>query len=465
MLRTFTARLNLVYVGLLALFLAALGTYYAVATEYRLRKEFDRELCRDAEVFGKLYLEEMREIGLGVQEDWKAALRHASEVLEAATAVYSKDGKLLYANPAMEAGGTSTARPPVGGEIELRDRELRTPRHPGVHRVAFITVREPDLPDPVLVEFARSLRPLDRLQLRLRTGLLIAIPALVALASVVGYFFIRFALKPVRDMSALAREISAGDLSRRIPPPPCEGDIGALATTLNGMLGRLDESFGRMRQFTADAAHELRSPVQTMRSALESSLGKPAPQLEEAVGDTLEELGRLSEIVEKLLLLAKADAGRLAVGTAPVELGPLARQVVDVLQIAAEPRGIRLELEDRGLVVPGDAALLRRAIHNLVDNAVKYGRQGGRVEILVGPTELEVRDDGPGISPGDLPRIFDRFFRGDPSRSDRVAGSGLGLAIVRTIVAAHQGTVEVVSEPGRTSFRVRFQPKPQLMSG
>jgi signal transduction histidine kinase len=172
------------------------------------------------------------------------------------------------------------------------------------------------------------------------------------------------------------------------------------------------------------------------------------------VRDALEELSRLGGIVERLLLLSTADSGRLMKRWDPVDLAEVADRVVQVASVAAGGKGIRVALELRSSpVVLGDRLLLLQAVHNVVENAVKYGRPGGKVDVIVDGQGLEVSDDGPGIAPEHLPRIFDRLYRGDPARSDQVPGVGLGLSIARAIAEAHGGRITAASEPGSTRFR------------
>jgi two-component system heavy metal sensor histidine kinase CusS len=319
--------------------------------------------------------------------------------------------------------------------------------------VAFGDGRQPAL----VLEFARSTAGLSRFLRRMGLELLAAVPLLIVLASLAGYYFVKRALRPVDEMAGLAREISAGDLARRIPIPASEGEFRQLALTINGMLSRLEEAFARMRTFTANAAHELRTPISTIRTALETSVGRSSSEMEEAIQDALEDLGRLSEITERLFLLARADAGRLLGATKPVDLAEIARQIAEAFEGPAAARGMTIECATEPFTVDGDAALMRRAIHNLVENAVKYGRKGGRIRLRVSPAGLEVGNDGPAIPPEHLPRLFDRFYRIDPARSDRIPGAGLGLAIVKSIIEAHGGRVVVESTPEMTVFRISLK--------
>lgn len=457
MLRSLKSRLTFLYVGIFAGFLAALGLYIHASTTKRGWHDFDRELQRDSNLFASLILEELAEIDTGEHtwDDWTHELVRIPGLLKSSATLYAQDGRVLFQMGAPRTEPAGPAIPGDPGPREFRTAIIETGGIPGEYRILSMMVSDGRHP-PMKLDMARSTRRLTRFLQKQKIGLMIVLPILIALAALSGYLFVRRALRPVDEMAALAREISAGDLARRIPLPGSQGELRTLAATLNGMLERLDHSFTRMRTFTADTAHELRTPIATVRTALESSVGKSPAEMEEAIGEALEELERLGAIVQKLLILARADAGQLLTATEQVDLAELAGQVVEVMQVPAAARSITMRWTGRPMLISGDAGLLRRAIHNLVENAVKYGHEGGTIEIKVGADGLEVIDDGPGISHDHLPHVFERFFRADGARSDRIPGHGLGLAIVKSIVEAHRGSVEVQSRPGATVFRVRI---------
>jgi len=457
MLRSLKSRLTFLYVGIFAGFLAALGLYIHASTAKRGWHDFDRDLQRDAAVFASLVLEELAEIDTGEHtwDDWTHELVIIPGLLKTSATLYGKDGKVLFqlGVPRMEPAGPASPADP--GPPIFRTATIETGGVPGDYRVLRMGVADGRHP-PMTLDMARSTRHLTRFLHKQQIALLIVLPILIALASLAGYLFVRRALRPVDEMAALAREISAGDLARRIPLPGSQGELRTLASTLNGMLARLDQAFSRMKTFTADTAHELRTPIATVRTALESSVGKSPAEMEEAIGESLEELERLGFVVQKLLLLARADAGQLLTATEQVDLSDQASQVVEMMRVPAAAKFMTIRGTGRPTIVSGDAGLLRRAIHNLVENAVKYGQKDGTIEVNVGANGLEVIDDGPGIQAEHLPHVFERFFRADGARSDRIPGHGLGLAIVKSIVEAHRGTVEAQSRPGATVFRIRF---------
>jgi len=453
-------RLTVLYAGIFAAFLSVFSFSLLYLASSRAWKDFDRDLQRDAEVYASLVEEEWRELESGqhTKENWMNELKVLPDLLHAAVLIRGVDGTELFRSTGLEGNPGDSGASRDGQRPPLRTEYLAIQHHSGWYRVASIDLSTNKGP-PLRLEFSRSTTALSRFLSRMRLAVIGGIPLLIVLAFIAGYFFIKRTIQPVDEMSALAREISAGDMARRIPLPSSEGEFRKLAMTLNDMLSRLEEGFAKMKTFTANAAHELRNPIATVRSALETSLGRSPREMQESIQDALEELTRLTEITEKLFLLARADAGRLLGDVSPVDLSKIAAQVAAAFEGPAMEKGISIKVEGNPVSVNVDAALMRRAIHNLVENAVKYGRNGGEIRIRVAPEGVEVVDDGPGISPEHLPRLFDRFYRVDPSRSDRVPGTGLGLAIVKSIVEAHGGTIAVESAPGRTVFSISVNGK------
>ena len=243
-------------------------------------------------------------------------------------------------------------------------------------------------------------------------------------------------------------------------------EFGRLAAVFNETLGRLEESFDRLRRFTADASHELRTPLTALKSVGEVGVreGRDPEQYRDVIGSMLEEADRLAQLVDALLVLTRADRGSVPVDGGPVDLGALAEDVADCLRVLADDKKQELSVERGapGVVVKGDRSALRSVVMNLLDNAVKYTPEGGRIRIAVrrdpdGTAVLEVTDDGPGIPPELHGKVFDRFFRVERESRGRRDGAGLGLSIALRIVERHHGTIEVESAPGRGStFRVRL---------
>ena len=239
-----------------------------------------------------------------------------------------------------------------------------------------------------------------------------------------------------------------------MPVPPTSDEIAGLATTINAMLERIEHGVQEKRRFLADASHELRTPLAVMRSEIEVSLraGDIEPAAREVLASNAEEVERLSRLVDDLLTLARIDEGRLELLRSRVELGAVAADVAGSLRPLAEAQGVRVTVSGDQVEVGADPEQLRRAVRNLVENAVKYAEAGGNVGVEVwrrnGEAGITVTDTGPGIPEALLERIFDRFLRADMARSRATGGSGLGLSITHEIVEAHGGRVWAESTPG-----------------
>jgi heavy metal sensor kinase len=300
---------------------------------------------------------------------------------------------------------------------------------------------------------------------RFLTGLLASIPVLLLVSSAGGYFLSRRALLPVDRITASARSISITNLSERVPVERSGDELERLAETCNAMLERLETSVERIKQFTADASHDLRGPISFMRTVSEVALRNPAADTDSrrAFTDIVEESAKAAELLENLLTLARADSDRGAMVLAPVNLAAVVEEACEMARPLAGERHHTLSVTvqaGRRVHVLGDFASLRRLFWILLDNAFKYTPAPGRIDVSLFASDCEatvsVRDTGIGIPAEALPRIFDRFYRADPSRS-QVEGSGLGLSIARWIAETHRARFSVASvESAGTTFRVTF---------
>jgi len=287
----------------------------------------------------------------------------------------------------------------------------------------------------------------------LLTALLVGGPVVLVLASLAAYRVAGAALRPVESMRLEAEAVSASEPGRRLPLPAARDEIFRLGETLNGMLGRLEGALERERRFVADASHELRAPLSSLRTELELALRRERTrdELRAAVRSAAEEADRLSELAEDLLVLARSDAGRLPVQRAAVAAADLLGDVRERYARRVEEAGRTLEVRaDPGLVLAVDRLRAEQALANLVENALRHGR--GRIGLEAvrhdGTVELHVHDEGPGLSPAFLGRAFEPFSREDPARPGH--GAGLGLAIVDVIARAHGGSAHAANEDGGT---------------
>lgn len=279
-----------------------------------------------------------------------------------------------------------------------------------------------------------------------------------------GFWLAGRATRPLARMSRTAAELRPGRLNERLPIRGSGDELDRLSETINGLLDRIAEYLEQNRAFVANAAHELRSPLAAVQSSLEVALNadRSTAEYQELLAEIAEECSELRLLVNQLLILAESDARLEEANFVRCDLAEIVRRSVDMFGDAADEQGVRLGA-DRLATAPllGQPIRLRQVVNNLIDNALKFNRPGGTVTLSVvrsaAEAELSVRDDGPGIPPEDLPRIFDRFFRGDRSRQreQHAAGAGLGLSICQAIVHAHRGRIEARSPPGGgTEFRV-----------
>jgi len=286
-----------------------------------------------------------------------------------------------------------------------------------------------------------------------------ALPVVVVLASLLGYWLSGRSLAPVNRIIATAERIGVQNLSRRLEMPKARDELRRLTETLNAMLERIESSFKRITQFTADASHDLRTPVAIMRSTAEITLRRSRSEEEyrEALSTVLETSVETSELLENLLTLARADAGAAGMEMHPLELGARVRKAQQrALTLSADkPLEVAVQTPPEPVWVKADAIAIDRLLLILLDNAVKYTPPGGRCEIALkqdgDQAKITVRDTGIGIAEKDLEAIFDRFYRADRARSRDVRGVGLGLAIARWITEMHGGTIAAESRVGAGS--------------
>lgn len=299
---------------------------------------------------------------------------------------------------------------------------------------------------------------------RFAASLAVVVPIIIGLAALVGWLLAGRALRPVGRMIDELEAVSDGrSLHRRLPSAgPDTDELGRLANALNSLLARLETSFAAMRRFVADASHELKTPLTVMRAGVERALTdqKTSPEAMVPLEETLVGVRHMTELVDALLTLARVDEGRMELHTEPVDLGILLAETYETAQILGEQAGVEvsLELPREPAIVDADRNRIRQLVMNLITNAVKYTEAGGHVWLTLTSTaeaaSMSVRDTGIGIAPGDVGRVFDRFWRADLARSrtgDR-PGIGLGLSISKWIAEAHGGSIAVTSRPGRGSL-------------
>lgn len=299
-----------------------------------------------------------------------------------------------------------------------------------------------------------------------RRKLFVMVTGAVVATAFLGWFITRRSLRPLAEITATAQRITATGLDERIGGKVWPAELASLAAEFDRMLARLRESFERLSQFTADAAHEFRTPLNNLLGGTSLALARPRSpdEYNTLLEANLEEYARLNHMIESLLFLARADNTQTVLRKASIDAAVAMEEVVEFFSALAEDRGVSLGCSGGGALT-ADPALLRMALTNLVSNALRYAPRGTAVRLKAeslngGGLAISVQDEGPGIAPEHLPRVFDRFYRVDGSRStdgSLTGSSGLGLALVKTIMNLHGGSVTVESSPGRGAlFRLQF---------
>jgi len=391
------------------------------------------------------------------EDDVKRELRQHSELAGGALLqVSDQQGNWLYRSASMSDLEIPIASRNFTGPFTFASRD--TP-----FRVVNAEIKAGD--QSYLVQIAAPLDDFYEALHRFGMLLLVSIPILLLCAAGGGYWLSRRALAPFDQITQTARSVSIQNLSSRLVVPQSRDVLQRLSETFNSMLERLEAAFKKITQFTADASHELRTPVAVMRTRAELSLRKTrtVDEYREALTQIHTDLEKTSDLVEKLMLLARADYGAEVLQLSSANLGEIVRDACSQGRTLSESKQISFyeQMPDFPVWVKADAHALRRLFLILIDNAVKYTPTGGQIEVFVatdnGSALATVRDTGIGIAPEDLPNVFERFYRADKARSRESGGVGLGLSIGRWIAETHGGTIEVQSSLGHGSvFQVRL---------
>jgi two-component system heavy metal sensor histidine kinase CusS len=460
---TLAFRLTAAYslAGLMLVILATASLYIVLRTE----------LDRSTEQFLADKLHVLRSM-LRERPDDEDALREEIE-LESAARRYQQ----FYIRLVDEHGAPIMTTPGMGERLDLadltnrtRDRSERSIAMAGKHGQPFRVTSAAaavgtQSSHSDTVQIAIDISQEEELLARYRMwfwGILLATSILFPL---VGYRIARHGIRPVEEIASTARRITSTNLRERIGSEGYPSELASLAGTFNEMLERLEESFERISRFTADIAHDLRTPVNNIRGEAEVALARPrtADEYRDVLESSLEEAVRLSELIGDLLFLARAESPLTELHRESVNIGELLITIRDYYEASAANSGISLVVNDgdEPLNAELDRSLMLRAVSNLVSNAIAHTPPGGTVTLAatheVVSIRIEVRDTGGGIPAEALPRVFDRFFRVDPSRSKTSGGTGLGLAIVQSILTLHGGSAEIASQLGvgtRVTLRI-----------
>ena len=451
-------RLTLLYVALLSLVLVLYAAGASAFLLRNLREQLDHRLNADVETIeGLLALDSSGHIQLmtgNLDEDARDFQPHFLEV-------WSTTGSVLYRSPQLGEHDLGTPPAPAANTGRIGQRSIQLADGT---RVRIVGRRHSIDGTPVRIRLGLSEEPLWSEFWEMVSALAIGLPVALLLIGGTGYAVARRALQPLDSMAKRAEKITADRLGERLPIGNPNDELGHLGRVFNETLGRLERSFEQLRRFTADASHELRTPLTAIRSVGEVSLQRTgdAEYYRDIVGSMLEEANRLTRLVDSLLTMSRADAGRIQLQYSEFPLLDLAKEAAGVIEVLAEEKNQNMSVAGGdGVLVCGDRLVLRQALINLLDNAVKYSPEGGLIEIRVGSEAgeafVDVRDSGPGIPPEHRSKVFERFYRVDKSRSRGEGGAGLGLSICEWAVHAHGGRIELDCDhgPGST-FRVRI---------
>ncbi len=464
--------LTLVYTGILAVLLTAMAFGYQRALAAQLDTASTALLD---EVSRGLHGYLQFRGGLPVLEYDRNDVE-AVTFIEEATRYYqvydAESGQLLLQSPALEAlglrytpGEVSVLASATGLQDVQAVQDVETER--GRLRLQSSIATSP-AGRRYLMQVGEPLERNARALRGFRSLLLWMVAAGLGAAAVAGRWMAGRALAPLSTVAEATRAVSIARLDYRLPVRGVDDELDEVSRAFNQALARLERAVGEMRQFSAALAHELRTPLAVLRGEAELALTRGLPQdaLQQTLAGQIDEFDKLARLIEQILTLARAEAGEIVLASHAVDLSALSATIVDQLEVVAEASRVELSTGgDADVTVRGDAGWLERLLIILIDNAVKFTPAGGRVTVRVtrdaATAVLQVQDTGIGMADTDAPRVFERFYRADPSRSRATEGAGLGLTLAQWIVVRHNGTIDVVSQPGEGStFTVRMPTTP-----
>ncbi|MDD5175004.1 MAG: heavy metal sensor histidine kinase [Sterolibacterium sp.] len=450
-----TVRLALLFAAVSTTVLLAIGTVIG----YLVEEHF--EMLDMVELTGKMTQIQHLLAKTGVSAKDGELSRQLNDTLVGdhglSVAVYGADGATLYATADIEFPATLLHGGP-GGLLSNPLRPATWENQGRVFRVVAATVPATAATPACTVALALDMAHHQEFMSAFRRMLWAALALGIVLSSLLGWLAARRGLVPIRAIADTARGISAERLDARLPVERVPVEVQDLVLAFNAMLARLEDSFKQLSDFSSDIAHELRTPVSNLMTQTQVAVSKArgADEYREILYSNLEEYDRLARMIADMLFIAKTDNRLFAPRREDIDFGTEIDQLIDFYQALADEQGVRLARSGDGRAV-GDALMIRRALSNLLSNAIRHTPCGGKVSIAVetsstGQTLVRVENTGDIIAAEHLPRLFDRFYRIDPARSRGSEGAGLGLAIVKAIVDVHGGSISVTSANGVTAF-------------
>lgn len=457
-------RLTAWYAGLLAMLLLIFGVSTYIGLKRYLATTLWESLTLRAKEIGPLLLDFK---GDGAEQIAEIKTHFAPEADNGFLRISRTDGSVLFVsgppkNPSFDP--TRVPLPPPGWQSRDRSDRVEPLNDGGSLLVSNFRISPQD-GSTLLMEIGSTDRHISEVLNELLLLFVFALPLSIGVAIVGGYYLTRQAFKPIGEITRKAERITSRNLTERLPTPETGDELEQLSLSLNSMIERIERAFRYLNRFTADASHELRSPLALIRTTAELALKRSRTEVEyrDALSAIVADVQGTSNIVDGLLFLARADDGCELLDKNRVDIAEIIREASSKGQMMADEKEIAMSnrIDTRPLWIEGDAASLRRLFLILIDNAIKYTPARGRVFLALessnGSALFEIRDTGLGISESDLPHVFERFFRADKARTRQHGGVGLGLSIGKQIVEWHGGTAEVESTPGAGSvFRVRL---------
>jgi heavy metal sensor kinase len=460
--------LTLWYSVILLVAFTIFGVTVYIYLQHLLVATLDQDLLEDVEWVTRLIEVERGTARKGVsmqrlsQEVQERILQHyTTNPMNYIVLLTNVDGQILYESENQHAKILLTSQVPPGETV------LQTVDSPAYGRLHVAARRS----TPFIIQVAYTDKATQVVLGHLLSIFAVLVPVVLFVSFSGGWLMAGMALRPIGQISRLANRITAQNLNERIPAREVKDELGELINTINGMIERLQSAFEQMKDFSASMAHELKTPLTIMKGEAELALAKPlsGKETQRLLTTYLEEVVRMSRIVDDLLTLAKAEAGQISITRQPVKLDELVQELYEDTVILSTSKHLRAELmKNQSAVVEGDEVRLRQLLRALIANAVQYTDPGGAIRITCRCEEarvyVDIEDTGIGIPQESLSKIFQRFYRVEEARSRAGGGSGLGLSVAKWIAEAHNGTISVQSTPGKGSRFTIQLPLSQTLS-
>ncbi len=459
-----TKRLSFYFAASSLVLTSIMGLYLYSMLDRQLDEEHSTFLADDIDALRKTLADEQPVSALAGHARVPGAVMPIGSRLH--LRVFDETGRVLTSTPDMTVPAEVLPKPAALAQRADRSRVWKSPEGK-YYRLVAAWANAGGVPGrKVLLALALDISLERRLLARYYETLIATMVVVVACAAIMGYVVTRQGLSPIRRITRTANEITSARLEKRIEIEDAPAELRDFAGAFNAMLDRLHDSFSRLSQFSSDIAHELRTPINNLMGEAQVTLARArtAAEYRETLESGLEELERLARMIEDMLFLARAEEPTAVISASRMNAREAVEKLAEFYQVMADERAVSIECSGEALVY-ADETLFRRAISNLLSNALQHAPRGGVITVALrgepdGAATVTVGNAGDGIPREHLTRIFDRFFRVDASREKSGQGAGLGLAIVKTIMRLHGGSVEVTSEPGvLTTFVLRFPPR------